>query len=100
MKLKKNNSFLSFLKYFDAQELNGTIKKTKTELNEWLNQSNDWLYNSLDCEKLIYLEIKYEDNLEIQELIALLKKKIAYHYENRQRLISKLSLNREILDEQ
>lgn len=98
--MKKNDSFLSFLKYSDAKNLNGTIKKTKTELNEWLDQNNDWLYNSLDCERLIYFEIKYEDNLEIQELITILKKKIAYHYENKEKLISKLSLNREILDEQ
>lgn len=96
----KNNSLLPFLKYFNSFELNESIKDAKIELISWYDKSNDYLYNSINYERLIYLENKYKDNLELQEIIEKLKIKISQNYENKQRLISKLSLNMDKINEQ
>lgn len=95
----KNKTLLPYLQYFDSFNLNESITKDKDELLLWHNTC-EFLYNSINYERLIYFEKKYKDNLEIQEIIEKLKGKIAYIYENKQRLISKLSLDMDKINEQ
>lgn len=96
-----NTNFVKLLKYSRTPNLDQkNLSQIQKQLLLWQNNCNDNLFNHIDYEYLIYIEHKYSDCLDIQNLIKTLKNKIAINYENRQRLIQRLMLNREILDGQ
>lgn len=61
-------------------------------LNILLNKNmlNNSCYNNINYEKLIYIEVNYKDNVEIQFLLNKIKQQIAENWLKKQQILNRL----------
>ena len=85
--------YLDINNYYPTPNIDCTDDEILKELNIWVNNPNDSVYNIIDFERLFYLEKRYQDNDEFMKIINTLKDSIADNYVKRQRMIQRLCLD-------
>lgn len=91
------NNFFDLLQY-TSNELDFINEQSANdELDYYLNLEifpNISLFDIIDYEKLIYIELRFLNNKEIQEKITRIKYLISQNYYDRKKLINRLMYNK------
>lgn len=86
-----NNYLLELLSYQPIDDLDHyTLSDAIKELEYYLQNPNDSIYNSINFEHLIYLEIRFSDSKEVQHLLLQLKIQLCKNYILRKKLLTRL----------
>ena len=64
------------------------------ELDFWIENPNDSIYNLINYEKLIFFELHFPDDIDIQTRINILKEIISKNYIMKKKFINHLSLSK------
>lgn len=90
------NNFFQLLKYTKSFLNHYDESQAKNDLEYWIKHPNNAVFDIIDYEKLIYIELNFPDSLDIQELIQQLKVIIAENYLQKKQLMNRLILNNEM----
>ena len=75
--------YLDINNYYPTPNIDCGDDEILRELNIWLNNPSDSVYNIVDFERLFYLEKKYQDNEKFKVIIDAIKDSIADNYVQR-----------------
>ena len=87
------NKFDALIKYSAVDKIDDlTLEYAIYLLNTYINNDNSHIFSQIDYEMIFFLEKLYSNDPQFNNLLSVLKEKIANNWETKQRLMARYTL--------
>ena len=91
--MQDNSNFFEMLVYNEIPQLDNYDREhALREISYYINYSNGEAYDIINYERLMYIELKFIDDKEVQMELLKLKQYIVTNFVLKERLLSRLQL--------